>query len=248
MIKIVFNVVNNLQYSPYKDKTIQNLSRCDQIVCNSRYNADYLSSNFSLNNVSYLPNYYLDRNSNQEPLPRSSPELRIVSCGSLDRQKSYQDLLKAASFLVDKEYSFSLTIFGDGIEKTSLERLALKKGIKKFQIIVGEDFRRHVSNYDVFVCCSLFEGYPNALLEAQISGLPSVSYNIAYGPNEIIKDGYSGILISKRDPQALALAIDNVALDLNSYKINTKVYAKKLRLKHSVNNSIEKLVDLIKLA
>ena len=245
-VKVVFNVVNNLQYSPYKDITLSNLMRCDHIICNSRYNAEYLRNNFSLNNILYVPNFYSDQKNDQKFIQHSGTELKIVSCGSLDRQKNYHDLLEAASVLIKQGYSFTLTIFGNGEEKSKLEKIAIKKRIKSFQIIVGEDFTSHASKYDLFVCCSVFEGYPNALLEAQISGLPSVSYDIEYGPNEIIKDGYSGILVSQKNSEGLALAISNLAQNLEFYKLNTKAHAQKLKQKHSVENSIEKMVDLIK--
>ena len=193
-----------------------------------------------------MPNYYSRKKSDANFIQQNSAKLKIVSCGSLDKQKNYYDLLKAACFLTEKGYSFSLTIFGNGEEKRRLEEFARKRGIKDFQIIVGEDFTFHAANYDIFVCCSLFEGYPNALLEAQISGLPSVSYDIDYGPNEIIKDGYSGILIAQKNSEKLALAISNLVQNLESYKLNTKAHAQKLQQKHSVENSIEKMVDLIK--
>ena len=112
-------------------------------------------------------------------------------------------------------------------KKSRLKKFAIKRKIKSFQIIVGEDFTFHASKYDLFVCCSVFEGYPNALLEAQISGLPSVSYDIEFGPNEIIKDGYSGILVPRNNSEGLASAISNLAQNLEFYKINTKAHAPK---------------------
>ena len=77
----MFNVVNNLQYSPYKNRTLSNLMRCDYIICNSSYNAEYLRSNLSLNNILYVPNYYSDKKRNQKFIQQSSTALKIVSWG-----------------------------------------------------------------------------------------------------------------------------------------------------------------------
>lgn len=41
------------------------------------------------------------------------------------------------------------------------------------------------------------EGFSLALLECQSYGVPMISYDIKYGPNELVKDGLNGYLIPK---------------------------------------------------
>jgi poly(glycerol-phosphate) alpha-glucosyltransferase len=43
------------------------------------------------------------------------------------------------------------------------------------------------------------EGFSLALLECQSYGVPMISYDIKYGPNELVKDGLNGYLIPKND-------------------------------------------------
>ena len=59
---------------------------------------------------------------------------------------------------------------------------------------------------DVFVLSSLWEGIPNALLEAMTVGLPSVSTRVG-GVPEIVKDGHSGVLVDPQDPESLAISM-----------------------------------------
>lgn len=63
---------------------------------------------------------------------------------------------------------------------------------------------------DAFVFPSRREGFPNALLEAQAMGLPSIATDIC-GCNEIIRPSSTGILIPKDDEDALFAAMEQLA-------------------------------------
>lgn len=52
---------------------------------------------------------------------------------------------------------------------------------------------------DIEVVTSAYEGFSMATLEALGNGCPVVSYNINYGPNELIKDGNNGNLVPAGD-------------------------------------------------
>ena len=42
------------------------------------------------------------------------------------------------------------------------------------------------------------EGFSLALLECESHGVPSISYDIQYGPGELIQDGKNGYLVEKK--------------------------------------------------
>ena len=56
---------------------------------------------------------------------------------------------------------------------------------------------------DVFVLTSLHEGLGLVYLEAMASGVPIVSTDVD-GAREVIRDGQTGCIVSKRDVEALA--------------------------------------------
>ena len=128
----------------------------------------------------------------------------LVATGRLDTQKGYSHLFKAFK-IVNETAEARLIVIGDGRLKEKLEHLAKVLGIDDKIAMVGETepytYMRHA---DIFVLSSLYEGLPLVLLEAASLGMSIVSTDCNYGPNEVIENGESGLLVPVADPEKLA--------------------------------------------
>lgn len=150
----------------------------------------------------------------------------ILFVGRLSKEKRIDDLLKA---FCNVNENYSLYIIGNGILKDELKNLATK-----LQIMNRVKFLGHKSNIEEYytkarctLLSSLYEGFPNVLVESIACGTPVVSYNCPNGPSEIIIDGVNGYLVDYLDIEDLYKKINKTLdeeLDINLIKKSAERY------------------------
>ena len=135
----------------------------------------------------------------------------IVTAGRLEPQKGQDLLLRAfaASRACDE---LDLVILGEGSRAAALRELAAALGVAERVRFLGFTANPWAwfARSRLFVLPSLWEGFPNALLEAMACGAPVVASACDYGPREAIEDGRSGLLVSPGDLDALTAALQTL--------------------------------------
>lgn len=139
-----------------------------------------------------------------EAVPRSFPGLTIGTIGRLDRQKGFDILLRALAEIPDA----ALVIVGDGPEREALRRLAIALKVDDRVRFEGHrrDARRYLTAFDVFVLPSRFEGFPLAIVEAMLAGLPVVATDVG-SVAEAVAGGETGLLVPPEAQSTLARAL-----------------------------------------
>ena len=143
-----------------------------------------------------------------------SEELIIGTTGRLTKQKGHVFLLRAASRLNALYPGLRVRIAGEGALREDLEREAHNLGVGDIVSFVGviDDVPEFLSQLDIFVFPSVFEGFGIALIEAMSCGLPTVASAVG-GIVDVVRDEVDGLLVAPSDADALAEAINRYVLD-----------------------------------
>ena len=139
----------------------------------------------------------------------------IVSHGRLVSQKRFDRLILAFSALAERFPDWSVSIFGEGPERESLEQIIASCGLNDRVFLKGYTSSPYavLQNADLYVMSSDFEGFPLALGEAMACGLPVISTDCKTGPSELIQHGENGLLVPTDDNDALEAALEGLLTD-----------------------------------
>ena len=156
----------------------------------------------------------------QADRPRSKPahDPMILAVGTVSEQKDYPTLIRAARPLADalatQGRKARVCIAGGGPDLPPLKSVAAGEPVE----LLGarSDVDALMRQADLFVNCSLWEGFPISLIEASMSGLPIVATQVA-GNREMVVPGLNGQLVPPSDPAALARAIADLLSDETRY-------------------------------
>lgn len=101
---------------------------------------------------------------------------RIISVGSLSYQKNFEFLIKG--FLNANIPNTELHIYGEGPKRPQLESLTVNCGTRIKLMGVHDNINEILSDYDLYVSSSLYEGLSLSVLEAMAAGVPQLLTDI----------------------------------------------------------------------
>jgi len=140
--------------------------------------------------------------------PASGPRdaRRGVLVGSLIERKRVEHALRAVALAREAGAELGLDVYGDGPLRGELEMLAARLGLSDAVRFHGfrPDALEEFGRASFFLLTSRTEGFPLVLAEGMSRGCIPVSYDIPYGPADIIEDERSGYLIPPGDVPTLA--------------------------------------------
>lgn len=116
----------------------------------------------------------------------------FITIGRLTYQKGYWHLIKAFSML-PKESNSKLVILGTGPDQEKMIRLIKDLQLEERVLLAGyqqNPFQYFAKSY-AYVLSSLFEGFPNGMVEAMVCKCPVIAADCKSGPREILFDNVS---------------------------------------------------------
>ncbi len=143
-------------------------------------------------------------------------ELLVGAVGNIRPAKDYATLLRAAALLREQGARVHWVVVGEGdcvLERQLLEERAAL-GLEATVTFAGfrADVPAVLRGLDVYVSSSSSEGFSLTTVQAMASGLPVLATRCG-GPEEIVDDGATGVLVPPSSPRALADALARLLAD-----------------------------------
>ncbi|MBE6488422.1 MAG: glycosyltransferase [Methanosphaera stadtmanae] len=137
---------------------------------------------------------------------------KISIFSRISKEKNLEDAIKAFNIVVKKHPDAILNIYGRYLKVNE------QKEYKKLQALVNKlgleqnvFFKGHITNSYEEMRTSLFtllvshiEGLPMVLIESMANKTPMITYDINYGPNDVISNNIDGIIVEKYNVDELA--------------------------------------------
>ncbi|HCY7650679.1 TPA: glycosyltransferase [Staphylococcus aureus] len=206
-------VFNNL--TRYKAIVVSTEQQCQDI-------SQYIENKIPVINipVGYVANlkYQFDINQKEKN--------HIISIARLVENKQIKHQIEVIKQLVTKHPNIQLNIYGHGNGLSEYRQLVEDYHLSEHVKFHG--FKTHINEEiakaELMLSTSKMEGFGLAILESLSVGTPVISYDIDYGPSELIQDGFNGYLVPKGDINQMVEKVDqllNNTQKLQQFSINS---------------------------
>jgi glycosyltransferase involved in cell wall biosynthesis len=143
-------------------------------------------------------------------------KLNVLCVGRLIGLKGHAVLIEAGRILSERGIDAEIRIAGAGPMYDRLNTLAQQRSggsrVRLLGSVSEEDLDEQYAWADAFCLPSMMEGLPIVLMEAMASGVPVVATDIT-AVGELVQDGRSGLLVPPGRADAIADALERLALD-----------------------------------
>ncbi len=139
--------------------------------------------------------------------------INLLHVGRFNYQKNHEGIIRAFRLVCDVYPNAHLNFYGTGELETQSKELCRELSLDGNVTFCGttDDIYSVMSNSDMFLLCSHYEGMPITLIETMASGLPIIATAVG-GVVDMIEDGVNGLLC-KDDVAEIADAIIKMISD-----------------------------------
>lgn len=177
---------------------------------------------------------------------KSSPgPIKAVFVGRLADPKDPELLVRALSELPEQvRDAYELQIIGDGPLLAELQKLVTRHAanVRLAGALSRENVLRVLSESDIFVLTSRYEGFPISILEAMSMGLPVIASDVGGIPEAVTPA--CGILVGAGDKNALKNALVYFAENRDSIRQFGEVARRRAENEFSIDSMCEKTVSI----
>lgn len=173
---------------------------------------------------------------------RNKPTVKVLLLANIIDYKNHEMVINACKLIKSKK-KWTVSFAGDYSDKQLFLRLKNLVKIYKLEkkiFFLGQvsNTTKILNNSDIGILASNEEGFSNSILEYYSHSLPVIATNVGGNP-EIVRNGYNGFLIKKKDvnnfAKSLGILIENHSLRLDFARNGYNLISKKLSFKNTLN-------------
>lgn len=251
-LKVVYTVHGMNQYATLNKLRVlyRNLFCSSIIAISNSVKDDILQQGASARKVSVVYNAIdLSKYPLQNQKKFNQDRIVIGNVARIDSAIKGQDILINAIGRLKDKHTITCYFAGaaDGGHKDDLYQLKMLAqdavhGSSSEIVFMGnvDDIPGFLSQIDLFVLPSRYEGFGISLIEAMSMGIPCISSD-TNGPREIIGDHERGTLFNVNDAQDLADQLEKIITDYPRYKKQAKTAEVFVRQNYNIENMCAQL-------
>ncbi|QNQ83983.1 glycosyltransferase [Lactobacillus sp. PV037] len=137
---------------------------------------------------------------------------KVIAVARIAYEKRLDDLVRAVKLVHDEVPEVTLDLYGYADSSNNYgEKKKIEKLIKELKLEDVVTFKGYTTNIpeiedkaQVFGLTSRMEGFNLAIMEAISHGVVGITYDVNYGPNDIVQDKKNGYIVDFGDYKALA--------------------------------------------
>jgi glycosyltransferase involved in cell wall biosynthesis len=171
----------------------------------------------------------------------------ILSVGRAAKQKGYNYLVAALPEIRQQHPDALFFIIGDGKERDQLQAFAREKGVEEMIHFAGyiHEPVPYIKGCDLFLHSALYEGMPNAAMEAMAYGKPVVMTRVN-GAEELSNHGQFAVLIPPADSRTISHSVNTALSSIASMSDMASEAMQHIRNNYSISHMTAKIEEYLK--
>ena len=194
--------------SPIKDnhlplfESMQNIDA--MVILTKKQTEDIINQYGDYKNIYIIPNFIPQKDIHLNSIQTKKNKITLFSRYTF--LKGVGDAINAFKIVVDKRPDATLEIFGKGPREKNFQKQIKELGLENNVFLKG-----YVNNVDkemtesvATLLTSKYEAFPLVILESLLNKTPVISFDVNYGPGDIIDNSKNGFLVEPYNIEEMA--------------------------------------------